>query len=152
VEFTLIVPVFMFVLLGILDFGRVGFYYVATSALSKSAARYAAVYNNGTGFANCPIVSYVKQQTDAATMAGLTMPGGCSPGTSPGNTTPPNPLTSAYQPPVGTAWIFIDRSSLQTNGTITVSIVYAFRPTTPMISELTGTIYTVATSTMNTEF
>jgi hypothetical protein len=33
-----------------------------------------------------------------------------------------------------------------------VSVIYAFRPTTPMLSDLTGTIYVVATSAMDTEW
>jgi hypothetical protein len=33
-----------------------------------------------------------------------------------------------------------------------VSTVYAFRPSTPMISNITGTIYIVATAAMNTEY
>jgi len=33
-----------------------------------------------------------------------------------------------------------------------VSTVYGFRPVTPMLSNLTGTIYIVATAAMNTEY
>lgn len=149
VEFTLIAPVFFLVLLGILDFGRVGLYYVAVSDLARSGARQAAAYSDGLGFTDCQVVATVKTQADSATMANLSEPGGCASPTSPGNTTPPNPLTAAYQPPVGSTYIFIDRS---TKGVAKVSIVYAFQPTTPMISALTGTIYVTATSQMDTEY
>lgn len=142
-------PIFMMLLVGIMDFGRVGLFYVSSSALAGIGARYGAAWNAGTGFTDCQIVAYVKGQADATMMANLIEPGGCTTPTSPGNTTPPSPLTASYKPPVGSAYIFIDRS----NPTyITVSIVYAFRPTTPMLSDLTGTIYTVGTGAMNTEY
>ena len=82
-------------------------------------------------------------------MANLSEPGGCTTPASPGNTTPPKPLTSSYQPSVGNTYIFIDRSSATY---ITVSIIYAFRPTTPMLSSITGTIYTVGTAAVYTEY
>ena len=149
VEFALIAPVFMMLLVGILDFGRVGLFYVSSSALAGIGARYGAAWNTGTPFTDCQIVTYVKGQADATMMANLSEPGGCTAPVSPGNTTPPKPLTSSYQPSVGSTYIFIDRSSATY---ITVSIIYAFRPTTPMLSSITGTIYTVGTAAVYTEY
>jgi Flp pilus assembly protein TadG len=148
-EFALIAPVFMMLMVGILDFGRVGLFYVSSSALAGIGARYGAAWNTGTPFTDCQIVTYVKGQADATMMANLSEPGGCTTPASPGNTTPPKPLTSSYEPPVGSTYIFIDRSSATY---ITVSIVYAFRPTTPMLSSITGTIYTVGTAAVYTEY
>ncbi|TMC61304.1 MAG: pilus assembly protein [Chloroflexota bacterium] len=36
VEFALLVPVFFMMLIGLLDFGRAGFYYVASTSLARS--------------------------------------------------------------------------------------------------------------------
>ncbi len=138
VEFTLIAPVFFLILLGIIDFGRVGLYYVAVSDLARSGARYGAAYNDGSGFTDAQIVAYVKQQADAATMANLTQQS---------LTCTPNP--ACLLPPVGQAYIFIDRS---TRGVAKVALVYAFQPTTPMVSAITGTIDVNATSQMGTEY
>ena len=147
VEFTLLAPAFFLLLFGVLDFGRVGFYYVASAGVARTAARYGAAYNTDTGFTNAQITAYVKQQTDAATMGNLTQPAVC------GSNTPPSPLTSCYQPPVGQAYIFIDRSGFSTiPKKIKVSIVYHFEPTTPMIRAFFSAYYLVSTATMETEY
>ncbi len=147
VEFTLVVPILFLLLLGILDFGRVGFYYVASAGLARTAARYGAAYNDGIGFTNAQMVAYVKQQSDAATMGSLTQPAAC------GTSTPPSPLTACYQPPVGQTYIFIDRSNFSTIPKfIKVSIIYHFEPTTPMIRAIFPTYYLVSTASMETEF
>ena len=146
VEFALLVPIFFLVLIGILDFGRAGFYYVAASGLTRSGARYGAAYKDGTGFTDATIVGLLSQQANAETIK-ITQPAAC------GTITPPSPLTSCYQPPSGQAYIFIDRSNFGTLPKfIKVSVVYRFDATTPMIRAIVGTIYVVATSSMETEF
>jgi Flp pilus assembly protein TadG len=148
VEFALLVPVFFMILVGLLDFGRAGFYYVAASGLSRSAARYGAAYAdaNGQGFTDAQIVSMLTQQANAETIR-ITQPAGC------GTLTPPSPLTACYQPPSGQAYIFIDRSNFSTLPKfIKVSVVYRFDATTPMVRAIVGTIYVRATSSMETEF
>ena len=147
VEFALLVPVFFLLLIGLLDFGRAGFYYVAASSLSRSAARSGAAYaSQGTGFTDAAIVGMLAQQANAETIR-LTQPAAC------GTTTPPAVLTACYQPPSGQAYVFIDRSNFTTLPKfIKVSIVYRFDATTPMVSALAGTIYIRAISSMETEF
>jgi Flp pilus assembly protein TadG len=147
VEFALLVPVFFIVLIGIMDFGRAGFYYVAASGLSRSAARYGAAYaSQGNGFTDVQIVGMLTQQANAETIK-ITQPAVC------GTSTPPSPLTACYQPPSGQAYIFIDRTNFVTIPKfIKVSVVYRFDATTPMIRALVGTIYVTATSSMQTEF
>ena len=148
VEFALLVPVFFFLLIGTIDFGRAGFYYVSTSGLARSGARFGAAYGNanGTGFTDAQIVGMLSQQANAETI-NISQPAVC------GTQTPPSPLTSCYQPASGRAFIFIDRSNFSTlPKVIKVSVVYRFDATTPMIRALVGTIYITATSSMQTEF
>ena len=49
VEFALLAPAFFLLLLGVLDFGRVGFYYVSMVDLARQTARYAAAYDQEIG-------------------------------------------------------------------------------------------------------
>ena len=146
VEFAMVIPVFFLLVLGILDFGRIGLYFVAASDLARSGARYAANYNNGGGFTDAQVVAYVKQQADGLTMPNLTA-AYCAPAT------PPNPITSGtascYKPPVASTYIFIDRS---VGNRVTVSIVYTFEPTTPMVRAFFQTYYLEASSTMVPEY
>lgn len=148
VEFALLAPAFFLLLIGAFDFGRAGFYYVSASSLARQGARAAAAYDTGQGLTDIQIVSAVSQQAKAMTFSSLTEPAGC------GTTTPPNPLTSCYRPPsVGQGYIFIDRSGLSSFPKyITISIVYHFEATTPLVRNVVGTIYVVGTSTMETEY
>jgi hypothetical protein len=138
-------------LLGVADFGRVGFYFVEGSSLATSGARYAAVYDSGAGLSDAQVLSNIQKQANAATVP-ISQPAAC------GTATPPQPpaaLSACQQPPIGQAYLFIDRSNAGFGAAtpyVKVSVVYAFRATTPMLSDLTGTIYVVATSAMDTEW
>jgi len=147
VEFALLAPVFFLLLVGTMDFGRAGFYYVVTSDLARTAARVGAAYDTGTGPLDATITSVLQQQAKAMTFSGLTQPAAC------GASTPPNPLTSCYQPTTGNGFIFVDRSGFASFPKyIKVSIVYHFEATTPMVRALMSTNYFVATATMVTEY
>jgi hypothetical protein len=67
---------------------------------------------------------------------------------------PPNPITGAtaacYKPPVGSSYIFIDRTT--SAAYVTVSIVYTFEPTTPMVRAFFQTYYLEASATMQPEY
>jgi Flp pilus assembly protein TadG len=146
VEFAMIIPVFFLLLVGIIDFGRIGLYFVAASDLSRSGARYAADYNIGNGFTDAQIVAYVQQQAKGLSMSDLTQ-ASCAPAT------PPKPIVAAtascYKPAIGNAFIFIDRT---TAGQVTVSIVYTFEATTPMVRTFFPTYYLEASATLQTEY
>lgn len=152
VEFTLMAPIVMLLLLGVLDFGRVGFYFVEDSSLARIGARYAAVYGtNGAGLTDAEILAKIQVQANAATVP-ISQPAACGTATPP---QPPTPMSPCQQPAIGQAYLFIDRSYAVFGAApsyVKVSVVYAFRPTTPMLSDLTGTIYVVATSAMDTEW
>ncbi len=151
IEFSLLAPVFFLLLLGILDLGRAGFFFVVSSDLARDGARYAAMYNAGTGYSNAAVTAFIQQEAGATGIpnASFSMPAGAC-----GTTTPPKPPTalSACQTPTpGSMYFFIEDVSGSPHYK-KVSTVYAFRPVTPMLSAITGTIYIVATSAMDTEY
>ncbi len=148
VEFTLLAPLFFMLLVGVLDLGRAGLYFVAGSDFARQGARYAAGYNTGAGFTNDQVRAYLQQQAQAASIASLTIPAVC------GTTTPPKPpaaLSSCQKPTVGNMYLFIEDVAGSPHYK-KVSTVYAFKPITPIISDLTGTIYIVATAAMTVEY
>jgi Flp pilus assembly protein TadG len=149
VEFALLAPAFFLLLLGVLDFGRVGFYYVAAADLARQTARYAAAYNTGTGYASGAIDSYMKTQANATTMQNPTL-------ISTGSCARPNgpPGLACQQPGIGQTYYWVVKCNIPTCNpeTVTVTVVYAFQPTTPMISSITGTIYIWADSVMIKEY
>lgn len=149
VEFALLAPAFFLLLLGVLDFGRVGFYYVSAVDLAKQTARYASAYNNGTGFTSAQLDTYMKLQANATTMVNPTLidAGTCARPIGP-------PGLACQQPGVGQTYYWVVKCLLPTCNpeTVTVTIVYAFQPTTPMISSITGTIYLWADSVMIKEY
>src|SRR2546428_3808481 len=147
VEFTLLAPVFFLLLLGGLDSGRAALYYVAAADLARTAARDAAAYDVGQGLTDSQIVALVKKQSDSLTMGNLSQPATC------GTSTPPNPLTSCYQPSAGQTYIFIDRTGLTAFPKyVKVSIVFHFEPSTPLVRAVWSTFYLVATASMVTEY
>jgi len=147
VEFALMAPFFFLLLVGGIDFGRAGFFYVVSSELARNGARMAVAYDTGTGLTDAAVTSLVKQQAQSMTFADLTQPAVC------GTSTPPSPLTSCYQPAVGRGFIFIDRSGQSSFPKyLQVSIVYHFEATTPMVRALMSANYFVATATMETEY
>lgn len=150
VEFALLAPIFFLLLLGIVDLGRAGFFFVAGSDLARDGARYAAVYNTGTGLPNAAVTGIMQQEAGAVGVAyaNFSMPAAC------GTTTPPKPPTalSACQTPAADhMYIFIEDVPGSPHYK-KVSTVYAFRPITPMLNQITGTIYIVATSAMTVEY
>ena len=147
VEFALLAPIFFLLVMGVFDLGRAGFYFVTVSDLARSAAREAVTYDTGQPLLDSQIVSDIGKPARSMAITSFIQPAAC------GTTTPPNPLTSCYQPPIGSAYIFIDRSGLTAFPKyLKVSIVYHFEPTTPMIRAIFQTYYVVGSSTMETEF
>jgi hypothetical protein len=151
VEFALLAPVFFLVLLGVVDLGRAGFFFVVGSNLARDGARQAAVYSNGQGLPDPVITGNIQVEAAAVGIAGanFTMPAGAC-----GTTTPPMPpavLSACQTPPPDNMYFFIENVP-GTPHYKKVSTVYAFRPVTPMLSQITGTIYIVATSAMTVEY
>jgi Flp pilus assembly protein TadG len=149
VEFALLAPAFFVLLVGVLDFGRVGFYYVSMVDLARQTARYAAAYNSGTGFTSGQIDTYIAGQANATTMGTPTLinTGSCARPNGP-------PSLACQKPGIGQTYYWVVKCTIPTCNpeTVTVTVVYAFKPTTPMINAITGTIYLWADSVMNKEY
>jgi hypothetical protein len=148
----LLAPIFFMLLLGVLDLGRAGFFFVVGSALARDGARFASVYNNGGGYTNGAVMSFIQVEAAAdgiATNANFTMPTGAC-----GTATPPQPpaALSACQTPAPDHMYFFIEDVPGTPHYKKVSTVYAFRPVTPMLNTITGTIYIVSTSAMTVEY
>lgn len=150
VEFALLAPIFFMLLLGVLDLGRAGFFFVVGSALARDGARDASVYNNGTGLTNGAVAGTISIEAaaDGIANANFTMPAAC------GTSTPPQPpaALSACQTPAPDNMYFFIEDVPGTPHYKKVSTVYAFRPVTPMLNAITGTIYIVSTSAMAVEY
>ncbi len=150
VEFALLAPVFFLLLLGVLDLGRAGFFFVVGSGLARDGARAAAVYNNGAGLPDAVVTGNIQVEAGAVGIANnnFSMPAAC------GTTTPPQPptaLSACQTPPPDNMYFFIENVP-GTPHYKKVSTVYAFRPVTPLLNQITGTIYIVATSAMTVEY
>ena len=148
VEFAFIAPVFFMLLLGVLDLGRAGFFYVVGSYLARDGARDAAVYDTGTGLTNTAVTNLISAEAKATGIGTITAPAGCA------NTTPPAPpaaLSACQTPAVGEMKFFIEDVS-GTPHYKKVSTIYGFQPITPMLNVITGTIYIRATAAMTVEY
>jgi Flp pilus assembly protein TadG len=156
VEFSLLAPLFFLLLFGVIDLGRAGFYFVLGADLARQGARYAAAYGDtGAGLTSTQVANQIQQQANAAAIGTFDIPAGCGTATPP---QPPGALSVCQRPAVGEMHFFIeDIAACAACAPATphykkVSTVYAFRPTTPILSNITGTIYIVATSAMATEY
>jgi Flp pilus assembly protein TadG len=153
VEFALLAPAFFLMMMGVLDFGRAGFYYVNIADLTKQTARYAAAYNTGTGFSCCgstsQVYTYIKGQANATTINTVTYVDSTLCARPAGQ-----PTLACQLPGLGQAnyWVVKCVSPTCNPETITVTVVYAFRPTTPMVSSITGTMYLWSDATMIKEY
>ena len=49
VEFALILPLLLVLIIGLIDFGRMGFVQVSVTAASREGARYSSLYSSGVG-------------------------------------------------------------------------------------------------------
>jgi hypothetical protein len=149
VEFALLAPAFFLLLVGILDFGRAGLYFVSTVDLARQTARYAAAYKDGAGFTSAQIGTYIQGQANAT---GLSTPTLISTGSCARPTAAPS--LACQKPGVGQTYYWLVKCVIPTCNpeTVTLTVVYAFRPTTPIVSTVTGTIYLYADSVMNKEY
>lgn len=128
VEFALILPVFILVLMGILDLGRAVYYNATLSNAAREAAREGIVDQTCSHILARAQQRSVGMQSAVATVRW----------TNPSGTT----TTRSCSPVSGTATI----------GDLTkVTVGYEFRAATPIIGNLVGTIYLQGESTFPVE-
>jgi Flp pilus assembly protein TadG len=145
IEFALMAPAFFLLFIGVLDFGRAGYYYVTTSALSRTTARMAAAFNDSNGFTASDIQTATLAQVKSEAISTISTPAGCAAPVG-------GPTLLCQLPPAGTAYLWVVRCVVCNPHYVTVNVVYAFTPTTPLISALTGTIYINSRSRMDMEY
>lgn len=145
VEFALMAPIFFLLFIGVLDFGRAGYYYATTSALARTTARMAAAFNDSSGFTASDIQTATLTQVKSEAISTISTPAGCP--------APVGAPTALCQlPPQGQAYLWVVRCFTCDPHYVTVNIVYAFTPTTPVINAITGTIYISSRSRMDMEY
>lgn len=145
VEFALLAPAFFLLFLGVLDFGRAGYYYVTVSGLARTTARMSTAYNSGSGFLTSDIQTATQAQARSEAISGVSTPGGCA---APSG----QPTLSCQHPVDGAAYYWITKCLNCSPRTVIVNVVYSFTPATPMIKALTGTVYINASSKMDLEY
>ena len=134
VEFALVLPIFLLVLLGVFDFGRAIYAYNDVANAAREGARTAIIYQSEDA-----IRAKAAQQ---ATALGLlaTDPGGC----------PPNggPTTAASGTCVhfflGDSTVTCDPIAIECNAV--VSVKWEYRAIVPLVGNVVGAIPLVATS------
>lgn len=168
VEFAIIAPVLILLLFGIIDFGRVIYYYVTLNQAVNEGAR-TAIRSSAQLPTNSDVETSVKQHAVDVVLA---------------NPCPNGPVTTTAPPP-NQGWIFITEPDppatvealspslenapggqvwAQSNGTcsatnpardhapLQVTIRYNFVPFTPLIRQLTGNMIISAAATYSTEY
>jgi hypothetical protein len=145
VEFALMAPIFFLLFIGVLDFGRAGYYYATTSALARTTARMAAAFNDSAGFSASDIQTSTLAQVKSEAISTISTPAGCA---APSGA----PTLLCQLPPQGQAYLWVVRCFNCNPRYVTVNIVYAFTPTTPIINAITGTIYINSRSRMDLEY
>ena len=128
-----------------MDFGRAGYYFVTISGLARTTARLATTYNTGNGFLASDIQTVTQAQVQSEAISTISTPGGCAAPSGP-------PTLSCQHPADGAAYYWITKCLTCSPRTVIVNIVYAFTPTTPLIKNLTGTVYINSSSKMDLEY
>ena len=169
VEFAIIAPVLLLLLFGVVDFGRVVYFYVTINQAVHEGAR-TAIRASSQLPTNTTVETSVKQHAVDMTLANPCPNGPVTSTVPPANQgwiyiTEPNPpstpesLSPALQnAPGGQAWAQSNGSCSATNPShdhapLQVTIRYNFVPITPLIRQLTANnIIITAAATYQTEY
>lgn len=126
VEFALILPLLLALIIGLIDFGRMGFVQVSVTSASREGARYSSLYSSGLSNVqllndfvqtSAPAAARVAQLDSAATLnVSITQ---CSATQSAENTTVTVSSNFKWLMPVGLLNIFSPGSNWLTDFTIT---------------------------------
>ena len=152
-EFALVLPILLLIVFGILDLGRVIFYYVSVSEAIGEAGRAASLATNGMP-TNATVLAAAQSQAGYLSLAPC--PNG------------PVPAGSSSLPPPGVGWLYITgptsaplnasgdnapggesaapaagscqatAPALSPGDRLQVTVVYNFTPFTPLIAQVAG--------------
>jgi hypothetical protein len=168
VEFAIIAPVLILMLFGIVDFGRVIYYYVTLNQAVNEGVR-TAIRSSAQLPTNSDVETSVRQHAVDVVLANPCPNGPITAATPPPNQgwiyiTEPNPTTTveALSPglenaPGGQMWGQSNGTCSATNpardhAPLQVTIRYNFVPFTPLIRQFIGNIVISAAATYSTEY
>jgi Flp pilus assembly protein TadG len=142
-EFALVFPVIVLVVVGFVEIGRAVQAYTTIENAARQAARVAAV-NQLTGATECDESRPVEDPGDAHwTLVGCAVTAAASLGISAAD------VTVSYAAPPGTT--VSCSPTLHVGCIASVTVAYAYQPSTPLVSGLIGPITMTATSAMPIE-
>lgn len=143
IEFALVFPVIVFVVVGFIELGRAVYSYTTITNAARQGARVAAV-NQLTTFAECDETRPIEAPDDAHwTIVGCAIKAGVSLGLQPSD------VTVSYAAPPDTT---VTCSPTVHVGCIaSVTVTYGYAPSTPLVSGVVPTIAMTSTSEMPVE-
>ena len=143
VEFALMAPLAFLLLYGVAELGRAGYDNTVVASAAREGAR-AAIPVQESG------KSVSSVQADVMSAARKSLGGGVNLDTS------VHDLSAACSPPSGVAWVCMSPYSTAPGGaghpTVTVKVVYAFKPLLALVGNVTGSITLSSSTTMRTEY
>ena len=143
VEFALVVPVIVFLVVAFIEMGRAVYSYTTVANAARQGARVAAV-NQLTTFAECDESLPIQDAADAHwTIVGCAIQAGVSLGLQPSN------VSIAYSAPPGTT--LSCSPTIHVGCIAAVTVTYQYRPSTPLVSGVMPSVTMTSTSEMPIE-
>jgi Flp pilus assembly protein TadG len=135
VEFALVLPVFLLIVFGIIDAGRLIFTYNTVSNAARNAARVAIVNQSTTGTSTCDTTSPTAWAVGCAISSGV------------GATIIPADVSVTYRDPTDTAAC----ASMLIGCIAVVTVAADWQPLTPIIGQILGKTTVTSTSKIPVE-
>lgn len=152
VEFALVVPLFLLLVMVLVDFSKAVYDKNTLDAAAREGARRAILINVPT---TDEVATAVAQHSSAVALP--TGPCAYDP-THPAPTAPNTGYLYLSAPPMGGNGTYVPGggctvpAAAKNHVPITVTIVYRYQPLTPLLSRVVGTITLTSTSTFTTEY
>ncbi|HET9682090.1 MAG TPA: TadE/TadG family type IV pilus assembly protein [Candidatus Limnocylindrales bacterium] len=142
-EFALVFPVIVFLVVAFIEGGRAVYSYTTITNAARDGARVAAV-NQLTNFADCDETLPIQDALDAHwTIVGCAIQAGVSLGLQPSN------VSISYSTPPGTT--ISCSPTIHIGCLAAVTVTYHYAPSTPLVSGVIPTVTLSATSQMPVE-
>jgi Flp pilus assembly protein TadG len=136
VEFALVLPIFLLMLMGIVDAGRLIYTYNTVSNAARDGARVAIVNQSTTGTNTCDTTSATAYAVGCAVASGLVL-----------NIDPTTDVTVQYNDATDTT----PCSPVAFGCIAVVTVTGTYQPLTPVIGQIIGTIDVSSTTKMPIE-
>lgn len=152
VEFTLVAPLLLLLVFGLVDFSKSVYDKNTLDAAAREGARRAVLINTPT---TDQVETAIKQHSSDV---GLPASPCAYDPTHPAPSTPNTGFIYLSAPPVGGNGTYVPGpgctvpAAAKNHSPITVTIVYLYQPLTPLLSRIVGSITLTSTSTFTTEY